>query len=231
MSADADDAKPHYLGHRQRLRERFMRAGAEALADYELIELLLGMAQPRGDMKPVAKALIARFGSFAEVVSAEPADLAAIAGTGPVSVAALKLVREAAVRLARQQVLARPVLSSWEALLDYCTAAMANLRSEQFRLLFLDRKNVLIADEVQQRGTIDQAPVYPREVARRSLELHASAVIMVHNHPTGDPTPSKADGDMTRQVREALKAVGVTLHDHVVIGRGSYWSFRSQGMI
>ncbi|MBF0334139.1 MAG: DNA repair protein RadC [Alphaproteobacteria bacterium] len=231
MSADADDAKPHYLGHRQRLRERFMRAGAEALADYELIELLLGMAQPRGDMKPVAKALIARFGSFAEVVSAEPADLAAIAGTGPVSVAALKLVREAAVRLARQQVLARPVLSSWEALLDYCTAAMANLRSEQFRLLFLDRKNVLIADEVQQRGTIDQAPVYPREVARRSLELHASAVIMVHNHPTGDPTPSKADGDMTRQVKEALKAVGVTLHDHVVIGRGSYWSFRSQGMI
>ncbi|MBF0374103.1 MAG: DNA repair protein RadC [Alphaproteobacteria bacterium] len=208
-----------------------MRAGAEALADYELIELLLGMAQPRGDMKPVAKALIARFGSFADVVSAEPADLAAIAGTGPVSVAALKLVREAAIRLARQQVLARPVLSSWDALLDYCTAAMANLRSEQFRLLFLDRKNVLIADEVQQRGTIDQAPVYPREVARRSLELHASAVIMVHNHPTGDPTPSKADGDMTRQVKEALKAVGVTLHDHVVIGRGSYWSFRGQGMI
>ncbi|MBF0392571.1 MAG: DNA repair protein RadC [Alphaproteobacteria bacterium] len=208
-----------------------MQAGAEALADYELIELLLGMAQPRGDMKPVAKALIARFGSFADVVSAEPADLASVAGTGPVSVAALKLVREAAIRLARQQVLARPVLSSWEALLDYCTAAMANLRSEQFRLLFLDRKNVLIADEVQQRGTIDQAPVYPREVARRSLELHASAVIMVHNHPTGDPTPSKADGDMTRQVKEALKAVGVTLHDHVVIGRGSYWSFRSQGMI
>lgn len=231
MSAEDDDSKPHYLGHRQRLRERFMQAGGDALADYELVELLLGMAQPRRDTKPLAKTLIARFGSFAEVVSAEPAELAAVDGTGPVSVAALKLVREAAIRLARQQVMARPVLSSWEALLDYCTAAMANLRSEQFRLLFLDRKNVLIADEVQQRGTVDQAPVYPREVARRALELHASAVIMVHNHPTGDPTPSKADREMTRQVKDALNAVGVTLHDHVVIGRGRYWSFRSQGMI
>lgn len=222
--------KPHYHGHRQRLRARFL-AAPDSLPDYELLELLLCMAVPQRDMKPLAKDLLARFGSFGAVVSAEPSELMAVDGVKETAATALKVVREAAVRLARRQVVNKPVLSSWDALLDYCQASMAYGKTEQFRLLFLDRKNVLITDEVQQKGTVDHTPVYPREVVKRALELSASAIIMVHNHPSGDPKPSRADIDMTRQVRDAAKAVGITLHDHVVIGLSGYSSMKAMGLL
>ncbi len=229
-AGDTPSTKPHYLGHRQRLRRRFL-ADAQALPDYEMLELVLFLAHPRGDVKPLAKALIDRFGSFADVISADAAELTRVPGVGETTVVALKTVREGALRLARQQVLERTVISSWDALLDYCRASMAYGKAEEFRLLFLDRKNALIADEVQQRGTVDHAPVYPREVARRALELHASAVIMVHNHPSGDTTPSRADVEITRQVREALRAVGVTLHDHIVVSRSGHTSFKAAHLL
>ncbi len=228
--ADVPAEKPHFLGHRDRLRQRFLEA-PEALPDYEVLELLLGIAIPRRDTKPLAKALIDRFGSFADAISAEHRVLAGVDGMGPVSATVLKVVREAAVRLARAPVIDRPVISAWDQLLDYCTTAMATLGTEQFRLLFLDRKNVLIADEVQQEGTVDHTPLYPREVVRRALELKASAIIMVHNHPSGDPTPSRADIQMTRAVRDALTPVGIQLHDHLVIGRGRTLSFKSMALL
>ncbi|MBI5165511.1 MAG: DNA repair protein RadC [Magnetospirillum sp.] len=221
---------PHYLGHRERLRERFLATPA-ALPDYEMLELLLSTAIPRKDVKPLAKELIARFGSLAEALAADAAALGEVEGLGPASVAMLKVVHEAAIRLTRAQVMARPVLTRWDQLLDYCTAAMARLPAEQFRLLFLDRKNVLIADELQQKGTVDHTPLYPREVVRRALELHASSVIMVHNHPSGDPAPSKADLEMTRLVRDALAAIGIQLHDHLVIGRKGHASFKGMGLL
>jgi DNA repair protein RadC len=226
----ADAAKPHYLGHRKRLRQRFLEA-PEALPDYEVLELLLATAIPQGDVKPLAKGLIDRFGSFADVLSASPEQLMTVTGVKEASATALKVVREAAVRLARAPVINRPVISSWDALLDYCRTAMATLATEQFRLLFLDRKNVLIADEVQQQGTVDHTPLYPREVVKRALELHASALIMVHNHPSGDPAPSKADIDMTRTVADALRAVGIQVHDHLVVGRKGHTSFKSMGLL
>ncbi|MBL8672292.1 MAG: DNA repair protein RadC [Alphaproteobacteria bacterium] len=233
---ERDDASgaaeaPHYHGHRQRLRARFLAGPEDALPDYELLELLLATAIPRRDVKPLAKALLARFGSFAGVVSAPAEELAAFDGLGDASVAALKVARAAAIRLARQEAMTRPVVTSWQQLLDYCRAAMAHERVEEFRLLFLDRQNRLIADERQQRGTVDHTPVYPREVAKRALELGASAVILVHNHPSGDPTPSKADVAMTREVKEALKAIGVALHDHLVIGRAGEASLRALGLL
>jgi DNA repair protein RadC len=224
-------AKPDYLGHRERLRERVLAGGTEPLADYELLEFLLYSANPRGDTKPLAKALIARFGSLAGVLGAERAALLAVAGIGAAAAANLLAVREAGVRLARAAIAGRQVISSWQQLLDYCTAASGHAEIEQFRLLFLDRKNALVADEQQQRGTIDHVSVYPREVVKRSLELGASAVIMVHNHPSGDTTPSKGDVEMTRAVVKALNAVGVQLHDHVVIGRGRHSSFKSLGLL
>jgi len=223
--------KPHYLGHRQRLRQRLLEGGAEALPDYELLEFLLCTAQPRGDMKPLAKGLVKRFGSLAGVLSAEPDSLLAIPGMGEASVAALKAVRAAGLRLLRAEVADRPVLSSWRQLLDYCQAAAGFAEIEEFHLLFLDRKNALIADERQQRGTIDHTPVYPREVVKRALELGASALIMVHNHPSGDPTPSKADIEMTREVQKAAAALGVGLHDHVILARGRHTSLKSLGLI
>lgn len=226
MGDDVSDKK----GHRERLRQRFLDV-PEAVPDYELLELILTMAIPQKDVKPLAKTLIKRFETFADVISAAPEDLRSVDGVGDVTVAALKVVREAAVRLARAPVLRRSVISSWDALLDYCQTAMGTLRTEQFRLLFLDRKNVMIVDEVQQEGTVDHTPLYPREVVKRALELHASAVIMVHNHPSGDPTPSRADIDMTRQVSDALKVVGITLHDHLVIGRKGHVSFKSTGLL
>lgn len=226
----AKTEKPHYAGHRDRLRKRFL-AGPDALPDYEMLELVLQLAIPQRDVKPLAKDLIARFGSFADVISAEPAELMTCDGVKETAATALKVVREAAVRLARAEVLNRPVLANWEALLDYCQASMAFHKTEQFRLLFLDRKNVLIKDELQQRGTVDHTPVYPREVVKRALELQASALIMVHNHPSGDVTPSRADIDMTRQVRDALKVVSVTLHDHLIIGRGGHRSFKATGLL
>lgn len=222
--------KPHYAGHRARLRERFL-ANPEALPDYELLELLLCLAQPRSDVKPLAKALLARFGGFAEVIAADPARLRDVKGLGDTGVAALKTAEAAAVRLLREQVRDAPVLSSWDRLLDYCRAAMAYREIEQFRILFLDTRNRLIADELQQKGTVNHTPVYPREVVRRALELHATALILVHNHPSGDPSPSKADIQMTQQIRNAAHAVGVTVHDHVIVGRGGHVSFKAQGLL
>ena len=230
MSEDGPD-KPHYVGHRSRLRERFMKAGAEALADYEMLELVLFLAQTRRDVKPLAKALMDQFGSFAEVISAEPAALAEVKGMGEAAVVALKTVQAAALRLARGEVIARPVLGSWEKLMSYCRASMAFTNVEQFRILYLNRKNVLIADEVQQTGTVDHTPVYPREVVKRALELGATALIMVHNHPSGDPKPSAADVDMTREVRDAGEKLGIAVHDHVIVSKSGHSSFKSLGLL
>ena len=225
-----DAASPH-SGHRERLRERFVKGGAEAMPDYEMLELVLFAAVPRRDTKPLAKALIARFGSFAEVIAAKRERLLEIPGVGEAVVGQLKIVEAAAQRLARGKVMGRPALSSWAALLDYCMAAMARSQNEEFRVLFLDRKNVLVADEVQSRGTVDHAPVYPREIVRRALEHGASAIILVHNHPSGDPTPSRADIDMTREIAAAAKALKIAVHDHLVIGRNGHASFKSLGLL
>jgi DNA repair protein RadC len=221
---------PH-AGHRERLRERFLKGGADAMPDYEMLELVLFAAVPRRDTKPLAKALIARFGSFADVIAAKPARLMEIEGVGEAVVNQLKIIEAAAQRLAKGKVIGRPALSSWAALLDYCMAAMARSQTEEFRVLFLDRKNVLVADEVQSRGTVDHAPVYPREIVRRALEHGASAIILVHNHPSGDPTPSRADIDMTREIAAAAKALKIAVHDHLVIGRGGHASFKSLGLL
>lgn len=228
----AADAKPHYHGHRARLRQRLTKTGGENLEDYELLEMILWAGNPRGDTKPLAKALLAAFGDFAHVISAAPERLLEIKGLGETGVAALKSVEAAAIRLTRTKAISSAtVLSSWDTLVDYCKADMAYRKTEQFRVLFLDRKNKLIADELQQKGTVDHTPVYPREVVKRALQLEASALIMVHNHPSGDPMPSHADIEMTKLVRDAAKAVGVTLHDHLVIGKGQEISFRSAGLL
>jgi DNA repair protein RadC len=213
------------------LRERFVKGGAEAMPDYEMLELVLFAAVPRRDTKPLAKTLIARFGSFAEVIAAKRERLLEIPGVGEAVVNQFKIVEAAAQRLARGKVMGRPALSSWAALLDYCMAAMARSQNEEFRVLFLDRKNVLVADEVQSRGTVDHAPVYPREIVRRALEHGASAIILVHNHPSGDPTPSRADIDMTREIAAAAKALKIAVHDHLVIGRSGHASFKSLGLL
>jgi DNA repair protein RadC len=225
------DEKPHYLGHRQRLRERFLKDFGSSLPDYELVELLLFMAQPRGDVKPLAKALIHRFGSFAELIAADPDEIRKVAGAKDAAVAALKVVQAAALRLSRTDLIGKPVLGSWRQLLDYCHAAMARQTREQFRVLYLDRKNALIADEVQGTGTVDHTPVYPREVVKRALDLGASALILVHNHPSGDPTPSAGDIEMTAEIRDTAVRLGIVLHDHVIIGRKGHVSFKSRGLL
>lgn len=226
------DRLPSYIAdHRQRLRARFADGGAQAVAEYELLELILFRAIPRQDVKPLARALLDTFGDLAGVISAPPARLRQVRGAGDAVVLELKLVEAAAQRMARARVLNRPVLSSWNALLDYCHTAMAHRSTEQFRILFLDRKNVLIADEEQAKGTVDHVPVYPREVVKRALELDASALILVHNHPSGDPTPSQADIAMTAQIAQACQALGLTLHDHLVIGRAREVSFRAEGLL
>ena len=222
---------PHYHGHRQRLRARFLDGGGDALPDYELLELILFAANPRGDVKPLAKALIERFGSIQRVMSASPDSLAEVRGLKEAGIVAIKAAHAAGLRLTRAEAMERPVMSSWQKVLDYCRASMAYDGREAFRLLFLDRKNRLIADEVQQRGTIDHTPVYPREVVRRALELEAAAIIMVHNHPSGDPTPSRADIDMTEQVKRAAEQLGITPHDHVVIGGDGHASMKGMGLI
>ncbi len=224
-------AEPHYHGHRDRLRERLLTQGANTLADYELLEFALFAAVPRRDTKPLAKALLARFGSLADIVAASPQRLAEVDGVGERVVAELKLLKAFAERLGRESVRQRPLLASWSALLDYCRTAMAYEDREQFRILFLDKKNVLIADEVQQTGTVDHTPVYPREVVRRALELSATAVILVHNHPSGDPTPSRADIQMTKTILDVAAPLGITVHDHLIIGRDGHASFRGLGLI
>ncbi len=225
-------ARPkHQHGHRARLRERFLTAGPASVADYEMLELVLFRAIPQRDVKPVAKRLLEWFGDFNGVISAPRARLADVPGIGPAVICELKIVEAAAHRLARARVMNRHALSSWSTLMEYCKTTMAHRDTEQFRILFLDRKNVLIADEEQAKGTVDHVPVYPREVVKRALEVNASALILVHNHPSGDPTPSKADIDMTRQIEQAAKAVGVVVHDHVIVGKEHDTSFRSQGLL
>lgn len=240
LPGDEDEAAPAALtgrlpsyiaDHRQRLRERFMQAGGTALPDYELLELVLFRAIPRQDVKPLARLLLDTFGDFNRVVTASAARLELVNGVGPAVVQELKLLEASAQRLARARVMQKPVLSSWDALLDYCHTAMAHRETEQFRVLFLDRKNHLIADEELARGTVDHVPVYPREIVKRALELNASALILVHNHPSGDPTPSDADLSMTQQVKEACAALGLTLHDHLIIGKSRELSFRSSGYL
>ncbi|HEV2531423.1 RadC family protein [Phenylobacterium sp.] len=228
---DARRPPPHYLGHRERLRERAAAGGLSALPDYEVLELLLFRAIPRGDVKPLAKQLLARFGSVSGVLGAGLDELKTVAGVGGAVALDLKLTHEAALRAGRDAVVRRPVISSWSALLAYVKTALAHEAREQFRVLFLDKKNQLIADETMNRGTVDHAPVYPREVMRRALELSASAVILVHNHPSGDPTPSAADVDMTRQVIEAGRALRIAIHDHLVVGTGGVASFKALGLI
>ncbi|MFV0302101.1 MAG: RadC family protein [Paracoccus sp. (in: a-proteobacteria)] len=231
-AAGRDKSSPSYLAdHRARLRERFLGGGAAAMPDYELLELILFRAVPRQDMKPLARRLLDQFGDFNRVISATPQRLQAVSGVGQAVIAELKIVEAAAQRLARARVMNRPVLSSWQALLDYCQTAMAHAETEQFRVFYLDRKNTLIADEEQARGTVDHVPVYPREILRRALELNASALILVHNHPSGDPTPSEADISMTARICRAAENLSITLHDHLVIGKSREISFRAEGLI
>src|SRR5665213_1781501 len=225
------DLKPHYLGHRDRLRRRLLDAGPEALPDYELLEFLLFAARPRGDVKPLAKDLLKRFGGLAGVLGAARDALVAVPGMSETAAAELLAVRAASARLVRAEIADRPVIGSWQKLLDYCTATAGFAESEEFRLLFLDRRNALIADERQQRGTVDHVPVYPREVVKRARDLGACAIILVHNHPSGDVTPSPGDVAMTREVVKATAAVGISVHDHVVIGRGRHASFTSLGLL
>jgi DNA repair protein RadC len=230
-SAKPTDAAPHYLGHRKRLRQRFLQGGSDALHDYEMLELILFRAIPRGDVKPLAKQLLVKFGSFSEVIAAPVERLKEVRGLGEASIAELKIVQAAANRLVRGEVKQRQVLSSWSNVLDYCRAAMAFESKEHFRILFLDKGNHLIADEQHQTGTVDHTPVYPREVVKRALELSATAVILVHNHPSGDPTPSRADIDMTKAIVEVARPLGISVHDHLIVGKDGHASLKALKLI
>jgi DNA repair protein RadC len=221
----------HYLGHRERLRNRFRDGGETALADYEILELLLFRLIPRRDTKPIAKALISRFGTLGGVLGAPPALLQEVKGIGESVALDLKLIANVAQRMLKSELREKQVLSSWSSVIDYCHAAMAYETTEQFRILFLDKRNVLIADEIQGRGTIDHTPVYPREVVKRALELSATAIILVHNHPSGDPTPSRADIDMTRTIVDTAKPLGITVHDHIIIGKDGHASLKGLRLI
>ena len=221
-----------HAGHRQRVRERFLRLGGEALEDYELLELALQLVIPRRDTKATAKALLREFGSFSAVFNASQARLEKIDGLGPTSVAHIKVIQAVAARFGRDRIdTEKPILSSWTQLIDYCRSQMAYESIEQFRILFLDKKNRLIADEVQQTGTVDHTPVYPREVIKRALELSATALILVHNHPSGDPSPSSADVRMTREIADIATPMGITLHDHIIVGKSGHASLRSLKLI
>src|ERR1700758_5692218 len=227
--ASAED--PHYHGHRERLRGRFFGAGPDALSDYELLEMALFAAIPRRDTKPLAKALIKKFGSFAEVIHAPEARLREVDGIKDASVNQLKLIAAAASRIAKSEIKRSVALSSWNDVIDYCRSSMAFADKEQFRLLFLDKRNQLISDEVQQIGTIDHTPVYPREVIKRALELSASAIILVHNHPSGDPTPSSADIQMTQQIIAVAGPLGISVHDHLIVGKDGHASLKGLKLI
>ena len=231
---DAEASKKqstHAAGHRDRLRERFRRAGVEAVQDYELLELILFRAIPRRDVKPLAKEIIKAFGGLAPALAAPIERLIEVKGVSENVAMEMKIVHAASLKLAQARVMDRPVISSWNDLLAYCRAAMADEKTELFRILFLDKKNILIADEVQQRGTVDHTPVYPREVVKRALELAASAIILVHNHPSGDPTPSRADIEMTNQIVKAAQALNIRVHDHLIIGHKSEASFKGLGLL
>jgi DNA repair protein RadC len=223
--------KPHYHDHRDRLRDKFARRGAEAFDDYELLELILFQALPRIDTKPIAKALLAKFETLAEVVAAPVDKLTTVKGIGPSAAQHLKILQQVSIRIGKSSVINRPVLSSWNALLDYCRAAMQFEGREQFRVLFLDRKNRLLADEVMGHGTVDRAPVYPREIVRRALVHEATAIILVHNHPSGDPTPSPQDITLTQSIIETAEAINVVVHDHLIVGREDVASFKMLGLM
>ncbi len=225
------DATPHYHGHRERLRQRLLDAGDDAVSDYEMLELILFRAIPRKDVKPIAKDLIAAFGSFAEAIAAPPQRLREVSGIKDAAIAELKIVHAAARRLARGAVKGRTVLSSWSNVLDYCRTAQAFADKEQFRILFLDKRNALIADEVQGTGTVDHTPVYPREVVKRALELSATAIVLVHNHPGGDPTPSRADIEMTKVIMDVAKPLGIAVHDHIIVGKDGHASLKGLKLI
>ena len=228
---DQPAEKPHYHGHRERLRERFHSAGPDALSDYELLEMVLFTARSQGDVKPLAKTLIKAFGSFAEVIHAPEARLREIKGIGDRTVTELKLIAAAASRIARGQLKQRTLLSSWNDVIDYCRTSMAFADKEQFRILFLDKRNQLIADEVQQTGTVDHTPVYPREVIKRALELSATAILLVHNHPSGDPTPSQADVQMTKAIIDIAAPLGISVHDHIIVGKEGHASLKGLKLI
>jgi DNA repair protein RadC len=238
MSANTKDTDqpgfaeaPHYHGHRERLRERFREAGANALSDYELLEMVLFRALPRRDVKPLAKSLIGKFGSFAEAVHAPDARLREVSGLGEAAIIELKLIAAAASRVVKGELKQRTVLSSWAGVLDYCRTAMAFADKEQFRILFLDKRNQLISDEVQQVGTVDHTPVYPREVVKRALELSATAIILAHNHPSGDPTPSQADIQMTKAIIDVAGPLGIAVHDHIIVGKNGHASMKGLRLI
>ena len=228
---EVEPVKPHFHGHRDRLRRRFLEAGAAALADYELLELILFNAIPQRDVKPLAKTLVGRFGSFAETIAASPERLAEVAGIKERAITEFKIVEAAAQRFAKGAVKKRLPMGSWGEVLDYCRTSMAFENREIFRILFLDKKNGLIAEEVQGSGTVDHTPVYPREVIRRALELSATAIILVHNHPSGDPTPSTQDVKMTHDIIKIAKSLGVTVHDHIIVGRDGHSSLKGMGLI
>jgi DNA repair protein RadC len=239
MSADFDEAPesagpapaPHYHGHRERLRERFREAGADALSDYELLELVLFRALPRRDVKPLAKSLLAKFGSFAEAVHAPPSRLREVPGIGEAVIIEIQLIAASASRIAKGRLKQRTALASWSDVIDYCRTTMAFADKEQFRILFLDKRNQLIADELQQTGTVDHTPVYPREVIKRALEVSATAVILVHNHPSGDPSPSTADIQMTKAIVAIAEPLGIAVHDHIIVGRNGHASFKGLKLI
>lgn len=218
-------------GHRARMRQRLLKAGPDALADHEMLEMILFIALPRRDTKPIARALLARFRSFGGVLGAPEVHLRSIEGLGEAGAAAIKLVQAAALRMMRNEVASQPVLSTWDRLTDYLMAAMSHERIEQFRVLFLDSRNKLLADEIQGRGTINHAPAYPREVVRRCLELNATSVILAHNHPSGEPTPSREDVAMTAEIARAAAGVGIAVHDHIIVGKGKFFSFRAEKLL
>lgn len=231
-TAPVNGRQPSYItGHRKRLRDRFLSGGSDAVPDYEVLELILFRAMPRQDVKPIACALLAEFGDFNRVISAPIPQLKSVKGVGDAAATEIKIVEAAAHRLARAKMMKRHAVSSWDALITYCHTVMAHRETEQFRILFLDAKNTIIADEAQAQGTVNHVPVYPREVVKRALEIHASALILVHNHPSGDPSPSEADITMTQAIQTAAQALSITLHDHIIIGKSVELSFRAQGLL
>jgi DNA repair protein RadC len=231
MAVFKEEAAPHYWGHRERLRDRFRQYGSDSLPDYELMELILFRAIPRRDTKPLAKALISKFGGFAEAINASEERLGEVSGLGLAAITEIRIIRAAALRLMQGEVLNRPLMGSWDKVVKYCRAAMGFEMREEFRILFLDKRNRLLADEVQGRGTVDHTPVYVREVLKRALELSASAIILVHNHPSGDPTPSRADIEMTKEIIAAGDKLDIAVHDHLIVGRDGHISLRSAGLV
>lgn len=223
--------QPHYLGHRERLRTRLLESKKGTLPDYEVLELLLCLSKPRGDVKPLAKELIQSFGSFGKVINADPDVLLSVNGVGESTLAALRIVQESIARVLKEEMEEQTIIQSWKSLLDYCRATMGHHPTEQFRVIFLNKKNRVIADELQETGTIDQTPVYPREIVKRALYLEASSVILVHNHPSGEASPSRADIDMTMQIEAAAETVGIAVHDHVIVTATSHFSFKSNGLM